>query len=166
MTTIEMTAALGTAVRIERTSSAPSPRTRSYTYRLHTPVTEELIAAGLTGIYEAADGTKLIYSQNRLGQLNQPFNVPFRLVAERKNNVATGRIFLNLVDAGQEKAAEEMAAKADKVAMASRFFGAGFEANVDLGNGVIIKIGAKQPTVEPVVAEPAPAKEPKAEIPQ
>lgn len=153
-------------LKLTRVSAMPT-RTGSFVYRVEDPAQIETIAEGkeISGIYDAQDGTKLLYSRSRLGNLNVPFDANIRL-----NGTPDGRTFINLIDTSMEKAAETMYDQSQKLQLSRRFFGANTKITVDLGNGVHVEVGAEQaatPAVTPVPATPAApiAEEHKEEVP-
>jgi len=65
----------------------------SHAYRIVSEVPEEA-----TGVYQAQDGSKLVYSPAMLGELNKETSVDYRLVKKGE------KTFINLVDSGAETA--------------------------------------------------------------
>jgi hypothetical protein len=105
---------------LTRLSSVPSQRGNSYAYRIEKadePEVAELLEA-VEGVYDGAeDGTKLIYSRNRLGKLNVPFKTAFRLNESRKDGQPTGNWYINPIDTSLE----DFGQFADKIVLAERF---------------------------------------------
>lgn len=116
-----------TQIRVERRSKLPSQRLgnnglpmMSYAYKILDPevlekIKEEAGIDEISGLYTPTGTTDtLIFSRSRLGQLNKPVSVDFRI-----NQTEDGRHFINIVDNSGDEILN-VAAQVEQVALVSQ----------------------------------------------
>lgn len=107
-------------LKLKRLSSVPN-KNGSYAFQIvnaEDPAVAELLEQ-VGGVYDGREeGTKILYSRNRIGQLGVARNVAIRLNESRTpEGEGTGNFYINLVDTGVEAAGEFF----DKVKLAEQF---------------------------------------------
>lgn len=90
-------------------------KNKSYAYRIENAQDEGVaeLLEEIDGVYDGTDGSKILYSPNRLGALNQPARQEIRIVEQQ----SSGRNFINLVNTKLDAVAGFF----DTVALAEKF---------------------------------------------